>query len=131
MEHLEIGLAGEVQREVEVRHTAQHLGSGNVQVLATPVMIALMEEAAVAAVDHWLPEGQRTVGVHLDVQHTAPTPIGMDVTARAELTNIDGRVLTFHVVVSDTQEQVGAGTHKRAIIDVARFQDRIAKKQAG
>lgn len=129
MENLRVGLAGEVRRTVEERHTARHLGSGNVSVLATPIMVALMEEAAIEAVDHLLPQGQQTVGIHLDVKHLAPTPIGMEVTARAELTDIDGRILTFRITAEDENEQVGEGTHKRAVIDLARFQGRIAKKQ--
>jgi predicted thioesterase len=129
MENLKIGLIGEIRRTVEDRHTARHLGSGNVSVLATPIMVALMEEAAIEAVDHLLPEGQQTVGIHLDVKHLAPTPVGMEVIARAELTDIDGRILTFRVTAEDENEQVGEGTHKRAIIDLARFQGRIAKKQ--
>lgn len=130
MENLRVGLIGEVRRTVEERHTARHLGSGNVSVLATPIMVALMEEAAIEAVDHLLPEGQQTVGIHLDVKHLAPTPIGMEVVARAELTDIDGRMLKFRVTAEDENEQVGEGTHTRAIIDVARFQGRIAKKKA-
>ena len=129
MENLKIGLIGEVRRTVEDRQTARHLGSGNVSVLATPIMVALMEEAAIEAVDHLLPQGQQTVGIHLDVKHLAPTPVGMEVIARAELTGIDGRILTFRVTAEDENEQVGEGTHKRAIIDLARFQGRIAKKQ--
>ncbi|MFQ5859698.1 MAG: thioesterase family protein [Anaerolineae bacterium] len=130
MENLKIGLVGEVRRIVEDRHTARHLGSGNVSVLATPIMVGLMEEAAIAAVDHLLPDGQNTVGIHLDVKHLAPTPVGMEVIIRAELTDIDGRILTFRVTAVDESEQIGEGTHKRAIIDLARFQDRIVKKQA-
>ncbi len=130
MAELKVGLVGEVRRVVEDRHTARHLGSGNVSVLATPIMVALMEEAAIAAVDPLLPEGQQTVGIHLDVKHLAPTPVGMEVVARAELTDIDGRILTFRVTAEDENEQVGEGTHKRAIIDLARFQGRIAKKQS-
>ncbi|MFQ5340920.1 MAG: thioesterase family protein [Anaerolineae bacterium] len=129
MENLEVGVVGEVRRTVEDRHTARHLGSGNVSVLATPIMVGLMEEAAIAAVDHLLPEGQQTVGIHLDVRHLAPTPVGMEVVARAELTDIDGRILKFRVTAEDENEQVGDGTHTRAIIDMARFQGRIAKKQ--
>lgn len=129
MENLKVGVAGEVRHTVEERHTARHLGSGNVSVLATPIMVGLMEEAAIEAVDHLLPKGQQTVGIHLDVKHLAPTPVGMDVIARAELTAIEGRILTFRVAADDDNEHIGEGTHKRAIIDMARFQGRIAKKQ--
>lgn len=131
MEELKAGLVGQVRQMIEERHTVQHFRGGNMPVLATPVMIALMEEAATEAVDHLLPKGQQTVGIHLEVQHMAPTPIGMEVIARAELIDIDGRILTFHMTAEDEDERIGEGTHKRAIIDVAQFQDRITQKQAG
>lgn len=122
------GLKGSVSLIVEQEHTAQHLGSGGVQVLATPQMVLLMERAGVAAVDHLLPEGYRTVGAHLDVGHTAPTPIGFEVTATAELMEVAGRRLVFHVQVQDSVEVVGEGTHQRFIINVQRFSERVAQK---
>jgi fluoroacetyl-CoA thioesterase len=121
-------LRGKVKLVVAAEHTAKHIGSGGVQVLATPQMILLMERAGVAAVDHLLPEGYRTVGVHLDVRHLAPTPIGFEVTAAAELTAVNGRQLTFRVTAHDGTELVGEGSHQRAIIDVARFGERVAQK---
>ena len=123
------GLIGECQTVVTETNTARHLGSGNVEVLATPEMVRLMEKAGVAAVDHLLPGGQRTVGVHLDVAHLAATPLGMTVTARAELVEVDGRRLTFRVEAFDEVEKVGQGTHQRTIIDVERFQQRVAEKR--
>jgi fluoroacetyl-CoA thioesterase len=127
-EAIQPGLRGEVKLVVAGEHTAKHIGSGGVQVLATPQMILLMERAGVAAVDHLLPEGYRTVGVHLDVRHLAPTPIGFEVTAAAELTAVNGRQLTFRVTAHDGTELVGEGSHQRAIIDVARFGERVAQK---
>jgi fluoroacetyl-CoA thioesterase len=124
---LKPGLHAEVHLTVKARHTARHLGSGGVNVFATPAMIALMESAAVQAADHLLPEGKRTVGIGIDVHHTAPTPLGMTVTARAELTAIEGRILTFRVTAADEREQIGAGTHQRAIIDVEKFAARANK----
>jgi predicted thioesterase len=130
------GLRGEVSLIVSEKHTAQHLGSGSVKVLATPQMVLLMERAGVEAVDHLLPEGYRTVGAHLNVRHLAPTPIGFRVTATAELLEIEGRRLTFLVqvreVVSNQKatagQLVGEGTHQRAIINVERFKDRVGQK---
>ena len=124
------GLQGEKWLKVEPIHTARHLGSGNVEVLATPEMIRLMEQAAVAAVDHLLPEGYRTVGVALNVRHLAATPVGMEVVARAEVTGVDGRRITLRVEAFDPIEKVGEGTHERFIIDLAKFQARVQKKQA-
>jgi fluoroacetyl-CoA thioesterase len=122
------GLKGEVRLVVAEEHTAQHLGSGAVKVLATPQMILLMERAGVAAVDHLLPEGYRTVGARLDVRHQAPTPIGLEARATAELMEVQGRRLIFRVEVHDEVELVGEGMHERAIINVHRFSERVAQK---
>ena len=122
------GLTGQLSLFVAEEHTAKHLGSGGVQVLATPQMILLMERASVAAVDPLLPEGYRTVGVALDVQHLAPTPVGFEVRATSELVEVDGRRLTFRVQVHDGVELVGQGTHRRAIVDVRQFGERVAQK---
>jgi fluoroacetyl-CoA thioesterase len=132
LEKIQPGLIGEVTLVVAEAHTAQHLGSGSVQVLATPQMVLLMERAGVAAVDHLLPEGYRTVGAHLDVQHLAPTPVGFSVRATAELMQVNGRRLTFRVRVHEEpfgkHQLVGQGSHQRAIINVQRFGERVAQK---
>ena len=130
MEGIAPGLVGEVQAMVSEENTAKHLGSGGVEVFATPAMVMLMERAGVAAVDHLLPEGQCTVGVHLDAKHLAATPRGMNVTARAELVEVDGRKLTFQVEAFDDQEKVGEGTHQRVIIDLERFRKRVEDKRS-
>jgi len=122
------GLAAEIETRVDVEKTARHLGSGDVSVLATPEMIRLMERAAVQAVDHLLPDGYRTVGVHVDVRHLAATPVGLTVRAKAELVQVEGRQLSFHVEASDGVEMIGEGSHKRMIIDLARFRERAASK---
>lgn len=127
---LQPGLRGSVQLVVAQEHTAKHIGSGGVHVLATPQMVLLMERAAVAAVDHLLPAGYHTVGAQLNVRHLAPTPIGMRVVATAELLEVDGRRLTFRVKVHDEVELVGEGTHLRAIISVEKFAERVAQKAA-
>jgi fluoroacetyl-CoA thioesterase len=125
---IEPGLKGEVSLVVAEEHTAKHLGSGSVQVLATPQMVLLMERASVAAVDPLLPEGYRTVGVGLNIRHLAPTPLGFEVKATAELIEVEGRRLFFHVEVRDEVEVVGQGTHERSIINVQRFGERVAQK---
>jgi predicted thioesterase len=125
------GLVGETETKVDADKTARHLGSGDVAVFATPEMIRLMERAAVQAVDHLLPDGYRTVGVHVEVSHLAATPLGMTVRARAELTQVDGRQLTFRVEAADDAERVGEGLHRRVIIDLARFRERTAAKGGG
>jgi len=127
---LKPGLAGQLSLVVTEEHTAKHLGSGSVQVLATPQMILLMEQASVAAIDHLLPEGYRTVGIGLDVRHLAPTPVGFEVRATSEVIEVDGRRLTCRVQVHDGVELVGDGIHRRAIIDVRQFAERVAKKEA-
>ena len=128
MAELAPGLVGEATLVVEEKHTARHLGSGGVNVLATPIMIALMEEAGRNAVELLLEPGQLTVGASLDVKHLAPTPMGMRVTARAELLAVDGRMLTFRVEARDEREKVGEGTHIRAIIVLDRFLARVQSK---
>lgn len=122
------GLTGEVTLRVSETHTAAALGSGNVNVFSTPALIALLEAAAIAALDGHLPSGQTSVGTHLDVRHLAATPVGMTVRAVATLTEVDGRRLVFAVEAHDDVEQVGAGTHERFVVDKARFEARVAAK---
>ncbi len=124
------GLVGERETEVTVENTARHLGSGNVAVFATPEMVRWMERAAVAAVDHLLPEGYQTVGIRVDVRHLAATPLGMTVRTRAELLEVDGRKLTFRVEAFDEVEKVGEGIHERMIVDLGRFRERAQSKGA-
>lgn len=124
------GLIAERETSVDVEKTARHLGSGDVSVLATPEMIRLMERAAVRALDHLLPEGYRTVGIHVDVRHLAATPLGMTVRAKAELLEVAGRRLTFHVEAFDDVEKVGDGIHRRMIVGLAKFKERIESKSA-
>lgn len=124
------GLTGSSEILVGTRDTAPHVGSGKVKVLATPVMVSLMEEAALNAVEGLLPTGHQTVGTRLDISHTAATPVGMRVTARAELTKVEGRRLTFRVSASDEKEVIGEGVHERIVINVARFDQRAQDKAA-
>jgi len=122
------GLEGSAEIVVGTRDTAPHIGSGRIKVLATPVMVTLMEEAALHAVEGLLPEGHQTVGIRLDITHTAATPVGMRVIARAELIKVDGRRLTFRVSAEDEKELIGEGTHERIIVNVARFDERAQDK---
>ncbi len=130
MAELAPGLAGEATLVVGEQHTARHLGSGGIAVLATPIMVALMETAGRNAVEPLLEPGHLTVGASLDVKHLAPTPMGMRVTARAELVAVEGRMLTFRVEAHDEREKVGEGTHVRAIINLERFLARVQAKSS-
>src|SRR3954451_215034 len=102
-------LTGEGEIVVTQDKTAPFVGSGRIAVLATPVMINLIEAAALAAVEHLLPAGHQSLGIHLDVRHVAATPVGMRVAASAELTAIDCRTLTFRVEARDEKEPIGDG----------------------
>jgi fluoroacetyl-CoA thioesterase len=124
------GLTGSADILVGAEHTAPRIGSGRVHVLATPVMINMMEAAALAAAEHLLPEGHQSLGTALNVQHYAATPTGMRLRATAELVGIDGRVLSFEVEAHDDKERVGHGTHTRVVVNVERFDARVRRKLA-
>ena len=128
---LSIGLKGEAQIVVGEEETAPRVGSGRVHVLATPVMINMMEAAALDAIESLLPPGHQSLGTHLDVGHYAATPVGMMLRASAEVTAIEGRNVTFRVEAFDDRERVGDGTHKRVVVNVDRFDTRIQKKLRG
>jgi fluoroacetyl-CoA thioesterase len=130
MEEIIPGLVGQTELLVGEENTARHLGSGNVAVLATPEMVRLVEKAAVAAVDHLLPNGYRTVGVAVNVRHLAATPVGMRARAQAELVTVEGRKLTFRVEAFDEVEKIGEGEHRRVIVELERFRERVEAKSA-
>jgi len=125
---LDIGLKGSADLLVGVEHTAPRVGSGRVPVLATPVMINVIEAAALAAVEHLLPAGYQSLGIHLDIRHFAATPVGMRIRAIAELVAVDGRTLAFRVEAHDEKETIGDGSHQRVVVNVARFDQRVQKK---
>jgi fluoroacetyl-CoA thioesterase len=125
------GLSGTTEITVAHEHTAPFVGSGRIEVLATPVMINLFEAAALAAVEHLLPPGHQSLGIHLDVSHTAATPIGLRVTATAEVIHIEGRTVTFKVAARDEFEEIGGGTHRRVVVSVERFDERVQRKVRG
>jgi len=128
---LSVGLKGTAELVVAEEHTAPRVGSGRIHVLATPVMINLIEAAALAAAEHLLPEGHQSLGTHLDVRHIAATPVGMKVQATAELVKIDGRTLSFRVEARDEIELIGDGVHERVVVNVARFDVRVQRKLPG
>src|SRR5687768_11223346 len=122
------GLKGEARLVVAEQHTAPRVGSGRVHVLATPVMINLIEAAALAAVEHLLPPGYQSLGTVLNVRHIAATPVGMRVTASVHLTKVEGRTLGFAVTCSDEKDLIGDGSHERVVVNVVKFDERVQRK---
>ena len=125
------GLSGSVELVVGEEHTAPSIGSGKVRVLATPVMINLIEAAALKAIEHLLQPGYQSLGTHLDVHHVAATPVGMRVVATAEVTKVDGRTVSFRVEAKDEKDLIGHGTHERVVVNVAKFDLRVQRKLRG
>lgn len=112
-------------------HSALHVGSGSLRVLATPWMIAFMERTARRLLAERLPAGYSSVGVHVDVRHLAPSVIGAVVRARAEIRSIDGLKVNFEVHAWDEREKIGEGVHQRVVIEEERFLRRVAAKNPG
>src|SRR3954467_1872583 len=125
---LKDGLAGHAELVVGDEHTAPRIGSGRVRVLATPVMINLMEAAALDAVENLIPAGHQSLGTRLDVRHIAATPVGMRVRATAKLLAVGGRALEFRVEAHDEKDLIGDGGHTRLVVNVARFDQRVQAK---
>lgn len=125
---LETGIKGKESTIVNESNTAKTVGSGTLDVFATPAMIALMEETAWKSVAGHLDEGCGTVGISLNVTHDAPTPLGMEVTCESELVKVDGRKLTFELKAYDEKGTVGKGTHERFIVNDAKFQEKADGK---
>jgi fluoroacetyl-CoA thioesterase len=125
---LKAGLTGSAELVVGDEHTAPRVGSGRVRVLATPVMINLIEAAALAAVEHLLAPGYQSLGTLLNVRHIAATPVGMRVRATAEVVKVDGRNLTFRVEARDERDLIGDGAHERVVVNVERFDRRVQEK---
>jgi fluoroacetyl-CoA thioesterase len=128
MAELTVGVSAEVALVVGEADTAAKIASGAVPVLATPRLIALLEEAAFVAVQPLLAQGQTTVGTRVDVRHLAATPVGMQVVAFAELVELEGKVLRFRVEARDERELVMEGIHERAVVTEARFIERVTQK---
>ena len=123
-----VGMKATVSALCEREDTAREVGSGSLLVYATPCMVALMEGAACKAIEKALPEGKTTVGIAMNIEHTAPTPVGLEVHADAEVTEVNGKILTFTVTASDEKGQIGKGIHKRCIVDAQRFLDKAYEK---
>ncbi len=116
---LKPGMTGRAELLVGEEHTAPRVGSGKVHVLATPVMINLIEAAALDAVERLLPPGYQSLGTLLQVRHIAATPVGMRVNAKVEVTRVEAH---------DERELIGDGTHERVVVNVAKFDARVQRK---
>jgi fluoroacetyl-CoA thioesterase len=128
LSQLSAGMRGTASMLVTEDRLATRVGSGNVPVFASPMLIAVMEAACVDCLAGVLPADHQSLGVHLDVNHSAPTPLGLTVTATAILKAIDGRKVTFELSATDGLDRIGSGVHTRIIVDTARFMARIAAK---
>jgi fluoroacetyl-CoA thioesterase len=129
MTNLSVGARSDQTMLVTDDLTAVAMGSGSLPVLATPAMVALMEAAALAAIDPVLPEGQASVGIEVNVRHLSATPVGEEIIASAIVTQIDGKRVTFEVRAWDRKELIGEGTHVRYIIDEVRFMSRLGDEE--
>lgn len=123
-----VGLNGEVTTLVEAADTALEVGSGSLRVYATPCMAALMEGAACEALEGILPEEKTTVGCELNLKHLSATPVGMEVRAEAEVTAVDGNIITFAITAYDEAGKIGEAQHKRAIVTAQKFLDKTYAK---
>ena len=123
-----VGMKGRADTLCEREDTAKEVGSGSLLVYATPCMVALMEGAACEAIEEALPEGKTTVGTAMNIEHIAATPVGLDVWAEAEVTEVNGKVITFSVAAYDEKGQIGKGTHKRCMVDTQKFLDKAYDK---
>jgi predicted thioesterase len=123
-----VGMLGKVSTLVEREDTAQEVGSGSLLVYATPCMVALMEGAACEAIAEALNEDRTSVGIELNINHVSATPVGLEVTAEAEVTAVEGNIISFKVTAFDEAGPIGNGTHKRAIVATQRFLDKTYGK---
>ncbi len=127
---IKIGLVGTAEEIVTDKNTAESFGSGNLQVYATPAMVALMEKASWTAVGDFLDEGTATVGTAVNIEHLSATVKGMKVTAKSVVTAVDGRKLSFSVEAFDETGIIGRGTHERFIINCEKFMQKAMAKKA-
>ena len=128
MSLLKPGLVGKAELIVGEEHTAKSVGSGMIGVLATPVMINLIEAAALQAIEAHIPDRCQSLGTFLEVSHIAATPVGLRVSATAELVQVEGRLLDFTVRAFDEVEEIGTGTHRRIVVNVNTFAARVARQ---
>ncbi|MGN1121012.1 MAG: thioesterase family protein [Eubacteriales bacterium] len=125
---LKVGLVGREQTIVNLSKCAKEMGSGSLEVYATPALCALMEAAAVNSLSGALEPGKTTVGISINIKHTSPTAIGMTVGAESELTEIDGRRLVFKITAYDKAGVIGTAVHERMIVDGDRLLEKAASK---
>jgi fluoroacetyl-CoA thioesterase len=131
MRSIPVGAKGSFVLVVTPEHLANRFKDAMLPpVLATPIMIMMMENAALNAIKPYLDANQSALGTRVDVRHLAATPAGRSVTANAEVTKVDGRHIEFRIDAKDGAEQIGAGIHERMIIDLARFTERLKSKSA-
>lgn len=123
-----IGMKGEAATLVEREDTAAEVGSGSLLVYATPCMVALMEGAACEAIAQGLNENEASVGISLDIAHLSATPVGLEVRAEAEVTAVEGKIITFALTAYDEAGKIGEGTHKRCVINPQKFLDKAYAK---
>lgn len=123
-----VGMKGIAETVVEREDTAAQVGSGSLLVYATPCMVALMEGAACEAIAEALSEDQTSVGIALNIEHLAATPVGLEVRAEAEVTAVEGKIITFALTAFDEAGQIGRGTHKRCIVNSQKFLDKTYSK---
>jgi fluoroacetyl-CoA thioesterase len=126
-----VGAKGRFELIVATEHLANRFKDQMLPpVLATPVMIMVMENAALDALKPYLEPGEAVLGTRVDIVHLAATPLGRTVVGEAEVTKVEGRRIAFEVRVSDAGEEIGHGTHERMLIDAAKFQERLRAKFA-
>lgn len=125
---IEVGMKSEVVNLVEREDTAQEVGSGSLLVYATPCMAALMEGAACEAIADSLGENETTVGIELNIKHVSATPVGLEVRAEAEVTAVEGKIITFALKAYDEAGLIGEGTHRRALVNAQKFLERTYSK---
>lgn len=125
-----VGTQGSSTLVVGEEHTASRVGSGKIHVLATPVMINLIEAAALEACERLLPEGCQSLGTHLDISHVAATPVGMRATAVAEVVEVEGRTIRFKITARDERDLIGEGTHERVVVSAERYYQRVQEKKS-
>ena len=123
-----VGMRGEVFTTAEREDTAKEVGSGDLLVYATPCMVALMEGAACEAIAEALGENQTTVGTALNIEHISATPVGLEVRAEAEVTSVEGKIITFRVTAYDEIGEIGHGTHTRVIVNSQKFLEKAYAK---
>ncbi len=127
LNNLHIGILGNKSTIVSAEQTASKYGSGLIEVFATPAMIGLMESTAQSSIQPYLPKGEITLGIEVNIKHLKATPIGMLVKCESKLIEIKGKTLVFEVIAHDETGLIGTGTHTRYIVDANIFMEKLVK----